>query len=203
MAAFSFLVRRCRRTWKMRFSTWTVHASALIFSCSTWVHNGRERPFHHFSFRPTLHVEVAPFNLDSSGFSMVFSSSTVAHCQMSHFSDSLAVFSGSAVSSMNMRFRPRIGIFVLLQVSGFVSCLALTNVLHELSFPSLQTHVEGAPFNLFNLDGAGVSMVFSSLTMACCLGSSIALPFLCLTLHMGGAPFNLDLQVSAWSPLQL
>ena len=38
--------------------------------------------------RPTLHVEGAPFNLDSSGVSMVFSCSTVACSGGSHSSSS-------------------------------------------------------------------------------------------------------------------
>ena len=62
-----------------------------------------------------------------------------------------------------------IGIFELFKVSGFLSCLALiTSSMLAFSFldPNLQTHVEGAPFNL---DSSGVSMVFSCSTVACCL----------------------------------
>ena len=83
---------------------------------------------------PTLqtHVEGAPFNLDSSGVSMVFlcSSTTILSgfttrpVQLSHFSDSLAVASGFAVTFNLVEhvhaWQAEIGIFKLFMVSGFI-----------------------------------------------------------------------------------
>ena len=63
--------------------------------------------------------------------------------------------------------------------------------------PTLQTHVQGAPFNL---DSSVVSMVFCS-TVA---HGRERFSFLCPTLQTHGAPFNLTVQVSAWfSPVRL
>ena len=59
-----------------------------------------------------------------------------------------------------------IGIFELLQVSGFLSCLDVSMIAFSFPCPTLQTHVEGAPFNL---DSSGFRMVFSCSTV--CLGS--------------------------------
>jgi len=69
-----------------------------------------------------------------------------------------------------------IGIFELLQLPGIVSCLALiTSPMIAFSFlgPTLQTHVEGAPFNL---DSSGVSMVFSCSTVAYLVSNAVIGP---------------------------
>ena len=58
-----------------------------------------------------------------------------------------------------------IGIFEFFEVSGFHSCLDIPMIAFSFLFPTLQTHLEGAPFNL---DSSVVSMVFCS-TVACCV----------------------------------
>ena len=93
--------------------------------------------------------------------------------QLSHFSDSLAVMSGFAVPLSLIAHeharQAEIGIFELLQVSGFISYLPLiTSLMLAFSFLCSTLHVDGAPFNL---DRSGFSMVFSCSTVACCLGS--------------------------------
>ena len=96
-------------------------------------------PMLAFSFLcSTLHVEGAPFNLDSSGVSRVLSCSTVASHQMYHFSDAIAVFSGIAVTLSLVEHehsrQAEIGIFELFKVSGFISCRG-TSPLIAFSIP--------------------------------------------------------------------
>ena len=166
-----------------------------------------------FSFLgPMLHVEGAPFNLDSSGVTIVLSCSTVACCQLSHFPDSLAVIPGfagtvSLVEHEHVR-QAEIGIFELFQESGFISCLALTTLpMIAFSFlcPTLQTHVEGAPFSL---DSSGVSMVFSCSTVACCGFTTVVSDSLSCVRRCRRTwkvrPSAWTAQVSAWSsPVRL
>jgi len=70
----------------------------------------------------------------------------------------------------------QIGIFELLTVPGICSCLALiTSPMIAFSFmgPTLQTHVQGSPFNL---DSSGVSMVFSCSTVAYLVSNAVIGP---------------------------
>ena len=88
---------------------------------------------------------------------------------MYHFSDSIAVFSGFAVTLSLVEHehsrQAEIGIFELFKVSGFISL--------NVSLDCLLIPVSDAADarGRCNLDRSGFSMVFSCSTVACCLGS--------------------------------
>ena len=96
-----------------------------------------------------------------------------------------------------MRGRPRLESSSFLQMSGFISCLALTNVL--LLFPglTLQTHVEGAPFNLDSSGRPRLDLrALQGFRLSFVPGRLHGLPsHSCgptLQMHVEHAPFNLD-----------